>query len=98
MLQLFAPANIPAVAHDHDYMRLCPEDQYLQDNMVQFVIHEYSNDILTLCIVYIKMYTVLVHNCIIVKAQHNFTICYVIQYLYSYNIIYILLLWCNACR
>ena len=34
VLQLFAPANPHALAHDHDYIELCPEHQYLKENMV----------------------------------------------------------------
>ena len=34
VLQLFPPANTFAVAKDHDYLPLMPEDQYLQDQTV----------------------------------------------------------------
>lgn len=34
VMQLFTPANIPALCHDHDYMALSPEEQYLRDNHI----------------------------------------------------------------
>ena len=34
VLQLFPPANIPALCHDHDYMAQSPEQQYLKDKCV----------------------------------------------------------------
>ena len=30
IIQTFEPANTLAVAHDHDYLRLTPEDRFLE--------------------------------------------------------------------
>ena len=34
IMHLFPPANTFAIASDHDYLQLHPEDQFLLDNMV----------------------------------------------------------------
>ena len=47
VMQLFPPANPHALANDHSYLKLTPQDQYLKDEMVsyfhafQFNIHTY---------------------------------------------------------
>lgn len=38
ILQLFPPANPFALAVDHDYLHLNPEDQWLKDNKVMIFI------------------------------------------------------------
>ena len=34
VMQLFAPANMPAIALDHDYLVLTPQDEFLRQEKV----------------------------------------------------------------
>ena len=45
VLQLFPPANIPALCHDHAYLSLTPEHQYLKDQCVTFITADKSAQI-----------------------------------------------------
>ena len=34
VMQLFAPANMPAISLDHDYLALTPQDEFLRQEKV----------------------------------------------------------------
>ena len=34
LMQLYKPANVHGIAHDHDYLLLTPEEEYLKDNNI----------------------------------------------------------------
>lgn len=39
-LQMFPPANIPGICHDHDYMARTAEEAFLEDNMISHITEQ----------------------------------------------------------